>query len=188
MENEETTKVHVTALDGLVSVNSLFTIAVFLGLSLASPGQRSLQARAGCDAGLEADRQLVLSEVVSFSAFLFSSLIAQGLKLAIVIINSRDLHEASHADVGFQLLRAGLVISAAGSILGCATLTISMVLLVEIKLGVLSCHGWHSMVAVAALVILVPIGLLAYISIFWQALFSSDKRNGKPASPSAQSS
>ncbi|CAN6452721.1 unnamed protein product [Victoria cruziana] len=184
-EDAETTKIHVTALDGLVSVNSLFTIAVFLGLSLASPGQRSLQAKAGCDAGTEVSRQLVLCEVVSFSAFLFSSLIAQGLKLAIVVINGDDREEPLHAKVSFQLLRAGLVLSAAGSVLGCAALTISMVLLVEIKLGVLSCHGWHAMVAVAAVVVLVPIGVLAYISIFWHAFFGSGKSNAaNPPSPS----
>jgi len=33
-----TTSVHVTALDGVVNVNSLFTVAVFVGLSLATPG------------------------------------------------------------------------------------------------------------------------------------------------------
>ncbi|KAM1987436.1 hypothetical protein ACFX15_034695 [Malus domestica] len=38
MSSSSTTSVHVTALDGLVNVNSLFTIAVFVGLSLATPG------------------------------------------------------------------------------------------------------------------------------------------------------
>ncbi|XP_031501087.1 uncharacterized protein LOC116264817 [Nymphaea colorata] len=183
----ETTNIHVTALDGLVSVNSLFTIAVFLGLSLANPGQKSLNRRAGCDASAEAARQLVLWEVLSFSAFLFSSLIAQGLKLSLVIINSDDRDEPRHAAIGYRLLRAGLVLSAAGSFLGCATLTISMVLLVEIKLGVLSCRGWHSLVAIAALVTLVPIGALAYISTFWHAFFGSKQGDAKSANPLSNS-
>ncbi|KAF3794567.1 hypothetical protein EJ110_NYTH07126 [Nymphaea thermarum] len=182
MKVGETTNIHVTALDGLVNVNSLFTIAVFLGLSLANPGQKSLQRRAGCDASEEAGRQLVLCEVLSFSAFLFSSLIAQGLKLAL-----RRSGRASSRRHRYRLLRAGLVLSAAGSFLGCATLTISMVLLVEIKLGVLSCRGWHSVVAIVALVTLVPIGALAYISTFWHAFFGSKQGDAKSASPLSNS-
>ncbi|KAJ6403823.1 hypothetical protein OIU84_012089 [Salix udensis] len=37
--DSSTTSVHVTALDGIVNVNSLFTVAVFVGLSLATPNQ-----------------------------------------------------------------------------------------------------------------------------------------------------
>ncbi|GLJ06880.1 hypothetical protein SUGI_0051140 [Cryptomeria japonica] len=48
--NKGTTTVHVTALDGLVNVNSLFTVAVFVGLSLATPGQRSLDDSGTCNA------------------------------------------------------------------------------------------------------------------------------------------
>ena len=36
--SKKTTSVQVTALDGLVSVNSLFTVAVFIGMSVATPG------------------------------------------------------------------------------------------------------------------------------------------------------
>ena len=47
-----TTSVHMTVLDGLVNVKSLFTIAVFLGLSLVTLRQQSLENR-GCDAGID---------------------------------------------------------------------------------------------------------------------------------------
>ncbi|KAI3830588.1 hypothetical protein MKW92_034103, partial [Papaver armeniacum] len=60
-----TTSVHVTALDGLVNVNSLFTIAVFVGLSLTTPGQHSLENKDICDAGIDIAKRLLVYEVVS---------------------------------------------------------------------------------------------------------------------------
>ncbi|GAB2211267.1 hypothetical protein Droror1_Dr00016560 [Drosera rotundifolia] len=71
-----TTRVHVTALDGLVNVNSIFTIAVFIGLSFTSPGQQSLDPRPSCSGGVREAGKLLLFEVMSFSFFLFSSLVA----------------------------------------------------------------------------------------------------------------
>ena len=71
-----TTSVHVTALDGLVNVNSLFTIAVFVGLSLTTSNQHSLEPNTTCDAGIDVARKLLVFEVVSFSFFLFYSLVA----------------------------------------------------------------------------------------------------------------
>ncbi|KAJ6401568.1 hypothetical protein OIU84_016881 [Salix udensis] len=62
-----TTSVHVTALDGLVNVNSLFTVAVFVGLSLAAPNQHSLENNTSCDASINVARNLLVYEVVSFS-------------------------------------------------------------------------------------------------------------------------
>ncbi|KAJ7009139.1 hypothetical protein NC653_007699 [Populus alba x Populus x berolinensis] len=63
--SSSTTSVHVTALDGIVNVNSLFTVAVFVGIDMA--------------------KNLLVFEVVSFSFFLFSSLVAQGLKLGLEV-------------------------------------------------------------------------------------------------------
>ncbi|CBI35675.3 unnamed protein product, partial [Vitis vinifera] len=104
-----TTSVHVTALDGLVNVNSLFTIAVFVGLSLTTPNQHSLENRAGCDAGIDVARRLLVFEVVSFSFFLFSSLIAQGLKLAINLLNSKDVDDAFRAHINLKVLSRSAV-------------------------------------------------------------------------------
>ncbi|KAJ8632573.1 hypothetical protein MRB53_025909 [Persea americana] len=100
-----TTSVHVVALDGLVNVNSLFTIAVFVGLSLTTPGQQSLVDK--CDAGPDVAKRLLVFEVVSFSFFLFSSLVAQGLKLAINLLNSKDVDEAFRAHINLKVLRSG---------------------------------------------------------------------------------
>ncbi|KAI4374430.1 hypothetical protein MLD38_012426 [Melastoma candidum] len=159
-----TTSVHVTALDGLVNVNSLFTIAVFVGLSLTTPGQHSLENPGGCDAGIDVVKRLLVFEVVSFSFFLFSSLVAQGLKLAINLLNSNDVDEAFRARISIRVLRLGMLGSAIGSVMGCLFLMLSMVCVIEIRLGTLSCGSKSAIDAVAALVVLVSSALLVYIS------------------------
>ncbi|XP_018859687.1 uncharacterized protein LOC109021504 [Juglans regia] len=161
---DTTTSVHVTALDGLVNVNSLFTIAVFVGLSLTTPGQRSLENNSACDAGIDVTRKLLVFEVVSFSFFLFSSLVAQGLKLAINLLNSKDVDEAFRAHINLKVLRLGMMGSAVGSVMGCIFLMLSMINVIEIRLGMLSCGSKSAVHAVAALLILVSSALFVYIS------------------------
>eukprot|EP00258_Populus_trichocarpa_P034047 XP_024450066.1 uncharacterized protein LOC7462456 isoform X2 [Populus trichocarpa] len=134
-----TTSVHVTALDGIVNVNSLFTVAVFVGLSLTTPNQRSLENRISCDAGIDMAKNLLVFEVVSFSFFLFSSLVAQGLKLAINLLNSKDVDDAFRARINLKVLRFGMMGSAIGSVMGCVFLMLSMVNVIQIRLGLLSC-------------------------------------------------
>ncbi|MED6133931.1 hypothetical protein PIB30_012293 [Stylosanthes scabra] len=159
-----TTSVHVTALDGLVNVNSLFTIAVFVGLSLTTPGQRSLENRSSCDAGVDTAKKLLVFEVVSFSFFLFSSLVAQGLKLALNLLNSKEVDDAFRAHINLKVLRFGMLGSAIGSVMGCLFLVLSMVNVIEIRLGMLSCGSKSASHAVAAMVVLVSSALLVYIS------------------------
>ncbi|KAK7395496.1 hypothetical protein VNO78_16055 [Psophocarpus tetragonolobus] len=162
--SSSTTSVHVTALDGLVNVNSLFTIAVFVGLSLTTPGQRSLENRSACDAGVDVAKKLLVFEVVSFSFFLFSSLVAQGLKLALNLLNSKDVDEAFRAHINLRILRLGMLGSAIGSVMGCLFLVLSMVNVIQIRLGVLSCGSKTAAHAVAAMVVLVFTALVLYIS------------------------
>ncbi|KAH0933960.1 LOW QUALITY PROTEIN: hypothetical protein HID58_011077, partial [Brassica napus] len=166
-----TTSVHVSALDGLVNVNSLFTIAVFVGLSIATPGQHSLELRSSCDASADVARKLLVFEVVSFSFFLFSSLVAQGLKLALNLLNSKDVDEIFRAHINITVLRWGMMASAVGSVMGCLFLMMSMVNVIQIRLGLLSCGSESSAQAVATLVTLVSSALLVYISTaiyaFW---------------------
>jgi hypothetical protein len=145
--------VHVTALDGVVNVNSLFTVAVFVGLSLA--GDPS------CDAGPGVARSLLVLEVVAFSSFLFSSLVAQGLKLALNLINSKDPHDALRAHIDVRL---GMLASAVGSVVGCVFLMVSMVMVVQIRLGTLGCATNRAAAkAAAGLVGLVTTALAVYI-------------------------
>ncbi|KAL7201204.1 hypothetical protein ACSBR1_032999 [Camellia fascicularis] len=70
-----------SGLDDLANVNSLLSIAVFMGLSYETPGQRSLENRPECDAEPRQAKNLVVLEVVAFSFFLFSSLVAKSLKV-----------------------------------------------------------------------------------------------------------
>ncbi|EPS59734.1 hypothetical protein M569_15072, partial [Genlisea aurea] len=159
-----TTSVHIAALDGIVNVNSLFTVAVFVGLSLATPGQHSLEKPSACDSGIEVARRLIVFEVVSFSFFLFSSLVAQGLKLAINLLNSRDADEAFRAHINLKVLRCGMLASAVGSVLGCLFLMLSMLSVIEIRLGMFGCGSVSSARAAATLVVLVTSSLVVYIS------------------------
>ena len=63
-EKERSEEAHIKTLDDLVNVNSLFTLAVFLGLSQASPGAIRLENREECNAGPGVAKMLVLYEVV----------------------------------------------------------------------------------------------------------------------------
>lgn len=54
--------------------------------------------------------------------------------------------------------------SAFGSMMGCLFLMLSMVSVIEIRLGVLSCGSKPTVHAVAALIVLVSSALLVYIS------------------------
>ncbi|CDY17661.1 BnaA06g34800D [Brassica napus] len=88
-----TTSVHVSALDGIVNANSLFTVAVFVGITFDQPRDLNLADRTECNAGRDVERDLVVFEVISFAFFLFSSLVAQGLKLTINLLNSKETDE-----------------------------------------------------------------------------------------------
>ncbi|KAJ4807189.1 maternal effect embryo arrest protein [Rhynchospora pubera] len=170
LHNDSKTSIHVTALDGVVNVNSLFTVAVFVGLSLTAPGQQSLtDNHTECDAGPDVIRNLLVFEVVSFSFFLFSSLVAQGLKLAINLINSKDPHDAVRAHINTKILHLGMLASAVGSVLGCIFLLLSMVDVVQIRLGMLSCGSHAAVRAVAGLIGLVSTALAVYVCTVFYA-------------------
>ena len=167
--SKKTTSVQVTALDGLVSVNSLFTFAVFIGMSVATPGQKSLEDNGDCDAGKHIIKSLLVFEVASFSAFLFSSLIAQGLKLAIIIDNAKDPHNVDRGHIDNKLLRIGMLASALASVVGCVFLMLSMVNVIQIRLGILSCGASSTVKATATLIALVTTALVIYISTVFYA-------------------
>ncbi|KAH6810602.1 maternal effect embryo arrest protein [Perilla frutescens var. frutescens] len=162
--------VHVTALDGFVSVNSLFTMAIFIGFSLTRPDAASAESRAECTASGDTVRRLIVFEVVSFSFFLFSSLIAQSLKLSINLINNMDPTDPHKADIDPDFLKYGLFGSAVGSVMGCLFLLLSIVEFIQVKLGVYSCGG-KPVHAMAALVVFVGSGLLVYLTTAIYAAF-----------------
>ncbi|KAG5557887.1 hypothetical protein RHGRI_007956 [Rhododendron griersonianum] len=171
------TAIHITALDGIVNVNSLFTLAVFIGLSWnpADPTNGLIDPNNNptCAATRKISEDLVAFHVYSFSSFLFSSLVALGLKQAIRISSGssrfpRTFHLSSDltfdlAWVNKNLLRVGYLVSAAGSVSGCVFLMLALINVVQIKLGTLGCGSAHTYGAVVPLVILVPSALLIYV-------------------------
>lgn len=149
------------ALDDIVNVNSLFTVAMFVGFSAASPDQHSLENRQECDAGLVVGKRLVLFEVVSFACFLFSSLVAKSLKVYLNIFR-----DDKFKGLGFLGLFRGSMfsLSVLGSIVGVLFLTLSMSNVIQLKVGLLSCGSSHALVAVISLSVIVLLGLLIYLS------------------------
>ncbi|XP_006366829.1 uncharacterized protein [Solanum tuberosum] len=164
----------VTALDGVINVNSLFTIAIFVGLSLASPGQKSLNSSERCQPGILTVKQLVIFEVLSFSFFLFSSLVAQAIKLSLNLLYSEDLSHDFSVIVNGTLLRAGMLMTAISSVMGCLFLMVSMLNVIEIKTGMLICGAKSTIISVTFLIILVSSGLLVYISAAWYAFIHAN--------------
>ncbi|XP_062154539.1 uncharacterized protein LOC133862704 [Alnus glutinosa] len=161
-----TTSIHITALDGIVNVNSLFTLAVFIGLTWSpTDPSNSLVVDQTCIPGSSIAENLVAFHVYSFSSFLFSSLIALGLKQAIRISRSPTYRPPVEflAQINRSVVRIGMLVSGVGSFCGCGFLTLALVNVVQIKLGTLSCGSSATLGAVVPLVILVPVGLLLYV-------------------------
>ncbi|KAJ4895647.1 maternal effect embryo arrest 60 [Raphanus sativus] len=167
-----TTLIHVTALDGIVNVNSLFSLALFLGLTTSGnitfpvSGNHHLRRCIAAKGPALAER-LVSSHVYSFSFFLFSSLIAMSLKQAIrttTTTNEARVLSAGMGRVNLAALRVGIVASCVGSVLGCGFLTMALVDLVQVKLGPLECKkSFDTLAAILPLVVLVPSALLIYV-------------------------
>ncbi|KAK4789716.1 hypothetical protein SAY86_017020 [Trapa natans] len=180
------TKIHFMALDGLITVNSLFSVALFLGLT-ANPGSAAaaLPPRGGsCAASNAMAEQLVTFHVYSFSSFLFSNLIALSMKQTIRITHwpgtdgedddecSDDTRRFALGHINTVMLRAGILVSGFGSVVGCGFLMMALVDLVQIKLGRLACGSAYTLAAVVPLVILVPSALFIYVCL----VFYSFKR------------
>lgn len=159
------TSIHVMALDSMVNVNSLFTFAVFVGLAwnLKDPSYILIGITDPCVASSAMAEDFVKYHVYSFSSFLFSSLIALGLKQGISGGAGRAKDEAvlpgqGHGAVGhvnLKVLRGGILVSASGSVAGCVFLMLALVDLVQIKMGRLDCRReWYTVAAVVPLVTL----------------------------------
>ncbi|XP_030964479.1 uncharacterized protein LOC115985704 [Quercus lobata] len=176
-----TTSIHIMALDSIVNVNSLFTFALFLGLTWypTTDPKSVLIDSASCAAGSAIAEDLIAFHVYSFSSFLFSSLIALALKQAIKITTTRSSERRTGAFSGTNamamghlntaILRAGMLVSAAGSVFGCGFLMMALVALVQIKLGVLGCGSMYTYAAIGPLVILVPVALVVYVFLVLHA-------------------
>ncbi|KAK7257836.1 hypothetical protein RIF29_32096 [Crotalaria pallida] len=169
-----TTSIHIMALDGIVNVNSLFTLALFLGITTTSTSTNNtlIGDNTACAAGPSVAEGLLTYHVYSFSSFLFSSLIALALKNIINMFKGVEEAEALGGvvrDVSLVVkvntvaLRVGILVSAFGSVFGCGFLVMALVDLVQIKLGTLACGSHYTYFAIAPLLILVPTALLIFI-------------------------
>ncbi|KAL9235336.1 hypothetical protein vseg_010100 [Gypsophila vaccaria] len=180
--SSNTTPIHIMALDGIVNVNSLFTMALFLGIVNADPTgknntlvEKSKTPSSSCLAHSQVAEALIAFHVYSFSSFLFSSLIASALKQAIKIsaTNGGDVGSRGGTlavvHVNSVLLRLAILACAGGSVCGCVFLMLALVNLVQIKLGILACHGFYTLVACIPLFVLIPSGLIFYVCIVMHA-------------------
>ncbi|KAK1393852.1 hypothetical protein POM88_012908 [Heracleum sosnowskyi] len=160
---------HIKTLDDLVTVNSLFTLAVFVGLTQTSPGFRSLEGRDDCNAGPGAAKMLILYEVVAFACFLLSSLVAKVLKL----ILSMDGLRFKIVREGFDLKDFLVILTASASVAGIVLLTLSVVNLVQIRIGLYSCGSAEARRAIWALCTIVAIALIIYVASMIVAIYAS---------------
>ena len=152
------TSIYVKGLDDLVNVNSLFTIAVFIGLSYATPGQRSLDDREECNASASISRRLVIYEVVAFSFFLLSSLLAKTVKMHIAIFKDEFKSKI------LQIIRVVmLTLAVLGSAIGCVFFLLSMIHVVEIRLGRLSCGSPSTWIAAGTVMTVASVVLIFYV-------------------------
>lgn len=162
---------HIKTLDDLVSVNSLFTLAVFVGLSQAAPGTRSLDGRDECDAPPSVAKMLVLYEVVAFACFLLSSLVAKVLKLHL----SLDGGNYDFISKRFDMKDFMLIVTGAASVSGIVLLTLSVINIVQIRIGLYSCGSAESRQAIWALCLIVGMALVVYVVSMSIAIFASMK-------------
>ncbi|KAL8105181.1 uncharacterized protein LOC141680382 [Apium graveolens] len=164
-------EVHLKLLDDLVNVNSLLTIAVFVGLSMATPGTHSLDPRHECQSGPGLSKMLIVYEVVAFSCFLLSSIVAKVLKLHIYLDGIRY----SIISENFDLKDFMLVLSACASVAGIVSLSLSIVNIIQIRIGLISCGVKESMIAVLSLGVIVGFALAIYVVSMAIAIFASFK-------------
>ncbi|PIN03294.1 hypothetical protein CDL12_24182 [Handroanthus impetiginosus] len=147
------TSIHVTALDGIANVNSLLTMAIFIGFSLTIP-ETATAAGPQCITTRETIRRHESSN----------------LKLTINQLNNTDPSDPHKADLDPDFLKYGLFGSAIGSIVGCAFLMLSIVDFIQVKLGVYSCRG-KPVYGLVVLVVFAGLGILVYVSTAVYASF-----------------
>ncbi|KAI4373049.1 hypothetical protein MLD38_011218 [Melastoma candidum] len=168
----EEKKYFLKVLDDVVSLNSLFTMAVFIGLSFALPGQvQSLSEDSSCQPNIGTRKRLVAFEITSFSCFVFSGIMAKTVKMLIYI---RHGDESSQRK---KLILVPFYFSIYGTMCGCFFLLLAMVDVIEVKLGRLSCGSKSSLSTVMILILTIGPALLAYFaSVTYGVFFTKEAR------------
>ncbi|CAN6247842.1 unnamed protein product [Urochloa humidicola] len=182
---------HVKALEGIVSANTFFTVAVFIGITGTITPSSTIPP--ACVAGDDIARTFFLFEILSFGFYLLSSLVAQGMKLAVTLLAADEFYgdadqkpppsddceempawraagprERRRAVLRFA--RPMMLLAAGCSILGTFFLLLSMVDAIQLKFGLVSCGSNLAVGATLGLSALVVAGLLFYGSTVAYAL------------------
>ncbi|KAI7983961.1 hypothetical protein LOK49_LG15G00961 [Camellia lanceoleosa] len=163
---EVSTEDYNKAVDDLVNVNKLFTLAVFLGLALATGQQRSLENRAECDAGKIVAERLIVFEVLSFSCFLSSTVVAMAVKLHLNIYGGG--RKLKHKIREMMVFVAGLA-----TFFAYFFLMLSMVDIIQIRLGKLSCKGSKSLGAAVSVISIVSSALVVFMFLMLPPLYTA---------------
>ncbi|WOG94817.1 hypothetical protein DCAR_0314114 [Daucus carota subsp. sativus] len=150
----------VAAMDDIFNLNSVLTFAVFVGISQASPGSRSLENRDECNAGPKMAKMLIVYEVLAFSFFLFSSLFAKLVKL-LLSLNGKKFQIIKGRD--FNFLHYMWHLTAMTSVIGIVLLMLSVVNLVQIQIGLYSCGSSEARIAIWGLCTVVGTALITYV-------------------------
>ncbi|XP_030527985.1 uncharacterized protein LOC115739159 [Rhodamnia argentea] len=171
---EEAVQVHQKALDDLVTVNSLFTAAVFVGLAFANPGKQIIEGAEQCEAGNHVARRLVKNEVISFACYLLSSLVAKALKTHLFTYLIDPPLAGDIKDKWSKVLRGSLfALSTSASIVGGVFLLISMVDMIQLRLGKIICGGTQAVHAFGALVAVNILALVIYVPFVGDTIYRS---------------
>ncbi|XP_062185199.1 uncharacterized protein LOC133888842 [Phragmites australis] len=183
--------VSVKALEGIVSANTFFTVAVFIGITGTITPSSSIPP--SCVAGDDIARNFFLFEIISFGFYLLSSLVAQGMKLAVTLLAADDYYSegeqkpppsddceempawraAGPRERRRAVLRFAqpmMLLAAGCSIMGTFFLLLSMVDAIQLKFGLVSCGIPIAVGATLVLAALVVGGLLFYGSTIAYAL------------------
>lgn len=88
--------------------------------------------------------------------------------------NGRDKDNSKFAEINHNFLRAGILSSAIGSILGAIFLIVSMVVLIEIRLGNLTCgNPWAIKTTVPFVVLGVSGCAIFIVAVFYESVTTS---------------
>ncbi|KAL3752543.1 hypothetical protein ACJRO7_000019 [Eucalyptus globulus] len=170
----EAVYVYQKSLDDLVSVNSLFTVAVFVGLAFASDKQQNIEGNKECEAGVHVARRLVRNEVISFAFYLFSSLVAKSLKTHLFTYLISPITYDEINDTYSKVLRGSLfVLSTSTSIIGGLFLLYSIIDIIQLRLGKVSCKGTQTLHTVGVLIGVNIFALLIYLPFVILAIIKS---------------
>eukprot|EP00250_Pteridium_aquilinum_P034406 c7539_g1_i1 orf=172-717(+) len=175
-DDTKSATLHVSALDALVNVNSIFSGVVFIGLTFGDTTTTTLVSSGPndpCNPAPNTARKVVLCEVLAFAAYLLSSLIAQGLKLQLALNGAKKAVIKSLVPINEKAIRLGMAVTALCTALGSVFLTLSIVFLIELRLGRLSCasSAWSKGTAIP-LIMSVVTGVLVFLGTVIYTFFN----------------